>query len=527
MAAELILVVDDGQENREFVVDYVLKPNGYQALVAKDGKDCVDMLAQHKPDLILLDYQMPRMNGIDVLKAMTAQSINIPVILMTFYGSEEIAIEVYRLGVRDYVRKPFTIDEMLLAIERSLNDVRLRQEKDALTERVIQNNRELQLRLQELNVLYSIGKSVTALTEIEQLLPRVVDAAVKLTNAEEGFLHLLEKEKTVCRAAKRANQPRAEWVNIEVQDKVAARVIETAQPVIVTPEGSKSKGSTYTTAAAPLVIGNQVIGVLGVRNVSQNAAVFTRHDSALLSALTDYAAIAIENSRNYEALRVAKDNEKAKIRTMFQRFVPPRVVDHVLERPENAQLGGKRQEITVLFADIRGYSAYAENISPEKVVEMLNDYMSLAANVILSYGGTLDKYLGDGIMAIFNAPEVQVNHVNQAVEAALTLQQAARELAAQRSEDLTFGIGINVGEAVVGYIGTDSAINYTAVGDAVNVAKRIQEAAKPGQILIEETVVRRLNGDAKVETIGELKFKNRTQPVSVYELISYTPVTSP
>jgi len=94
LAAELILVVDDGQENREFVVDYVLKPNGYQALVAKDGKDCVDMLAQHKPDLILLDYQMPRMNGIDVLKAMTAQSINIPVILMTFYGSEEIAIEV-------------------------------------------------------------------------------------------------------------------------------------------------------------------------------------------------------------------------------------------------------------------------------------------------------------------------------------------------------------------------------------------------------------------------------------------------
>jgi class 3 adenylate cyclase/CheY-like chemotaxis protein len=481
----------------------------------------MDLLDQHKPDLILLDYQMPRMNGIDVLKAMHERGISIPVILMTFYGSEEIAIEVYRLGVRDYVRKPFTVDELLIAIERSLDDVRLRHEKDALTERLIQSNRDLQLRLHELNVLYSVGKSVTALTELEHLLPRVVDAAIKVTNAEEGYLYLVEKDKLICRAAKRHQASRAEWVEFEVQDKVAARVIETGSPVIVTPEGGSGK-NMLSTAAAPLVIRNQVIGILGVRNVSPGAPAFTRHDSALLSALTDYAAIALENSRNYEALRVAKDYEKAKIRTMFARFVPPRVVDQILERPEHVQLGGKRQEITVLFADIRGYTAFAEKLPPEKVVEMLNDYLSLAANVILSYGGTLDKYLGDGIMAIFNAPEAQTNHVDQAVEAALMLQQASREVSAQRGDQLTFGIGIHVGDAVVGYIGTDSAINYTAVGDAVNVAKRIQEAAKPGQILVEQTIVKRLNGHAQTAQIGELKFKNRSQEVTVFELIAYT-----
>ncbi len=525
MADELILVVDDGQENREFVVDYVLKQNGYRAITAKDGMECMDMIAQHHPDLILLDYQMPRMNGIDVLKAMNDRGITTPVILMTFYGSEEIAIEVYRLGVRDYIRKPFTIEEMLFAIERSLNDVRLRQEKEALTERVIASNRELQFRLQELNILYSIGKSVTALTELPQLLPRIVDAAVKLTNAEEGFLYLTSGSGTrmICQAIKRHGNPRAEWLSQEIDDRVAARVVETKQPIIVTPEGAKS-GRLLATAAAPLVIRDRVIGVLGVRNVSGRAQAFTRHDSALLSALTDYAAIALENSRNYEALRVRKEHEKAKIRTMFQRFVPPRVVDLILEHPEQVQLGGKRQEISILFADIRGYSAYSENLPPEAVVAMLNDYLSLAANVVLSYGGTLDKYLGDGIMAIFNAPEVQENHVSQAAQAALMLQTAAREMSAQRQDPLAFGIGLHVGEAVVGYVGTDMAINYTAIGDVVNVAKRLQEAAKPGQILVEEAFAHRLNanGGAQLQSIGSITAKNRTKPIEVYELLAQT-----
>lgn len=530
MADELILVVDDGQENREFVVDYVLKPNGYRAATAKDGKECLDAIDRLKPDLILLDYQMPRMNGIEVLRNMTERAINIPVILMTFYGSEEIAIEVYRLGVRDYVRKPFTVDEMLIAVERSLNDVRLRQEKDALTERLIQANRELQFRLQELNILYSIGKSVTAQIDMQQLLPRIVDAAVKLTEAEEGYLYLIHHDKLICQASKRQSSNRAEWANVEVNDRVAARVVETKQPIIVMPDNAKGGKTPYTTAAAPLLIRDSVIGVLGVRNVSPGMEPFSRHDSALLSALTDYAAIAIENSRNYEALRISKDHEKAKIRTMFQRFVPPRVVDDILAKPDQVQLGGKRQEISILFADLRGYSAYAENMPPEKVVEMLNDYLSLAANVILSYGGTLDKYLGDGIMAIFNAPEPQADHVNQAAQAAVMLQIAARDLSGQRGDGLAFSVGIHVGEAVVGYVGTDSAINYTAIGDAVNVAKRLQESAKAGQILVEDSVVQRLNGtvpsgSVQVQPIGSLTLRNRSKQVQVFELLNYTPAS--
>lgn len=519
MAGELVLVVDDGKENCDFIVQYILEPNGYQALVAKDGREGLDMIARHHPDLILLDYQMPRMNGIDVLNAMSANGWNIPVILMTFYGSEEIAIEVFRIGVRDYVKKPFSVEEMIAAIERNMTEVRLRREKDALTERLIQANRELQLRVQELNILYSVGKSVTSLAEIEQVLTRIVDASIKITSAEESYLHLVYKNKLLCQAQKRHNQQRAESVNYEINDSIAAHVVSTGQPLMLTPEADNGRTPT-SVAYAPLVLRGVVIGVLGVRNVSAIAGPFTKHHTALLSALTDYAAIAIENARNVEQMRQTKETEKARIRSTFQRFVPPQVVDQILENPNMLQLGGKRKEVSILFADLRGYTAYSENLPPEGVVEMLNDYLSLAANVILSYGGTLDKYMGDGLMALFNAPDDIEDHVMAAMESALTLTQGAREMASQRHDGLSFSIGIHVGEAVVGYIGTDSAINYTAVGDVVNLAKRLQESAKPGQILVEESIIRRLGGRVQALPLGEMKVKGRQRVVQVYELLA-------
>lgn len=304
---ERILIVDDGRENREFIAAYILEPNGYQALMAKDGREGLEMALAERPDLILLDYQLPRLNGIEVLEALAEKGVNIPVILMTFYGSEEVAVEVYRLGVRDYIKKPFSVEEMLLAIERCLGDVRLRREKDALTERLIQSNRELQMRLQELNVLYSIGKSVTSLTDMNQLLPRIVDAAIKLTNAEEGQLYLVEDDALVCRALRRHNNARAVAVSDPVDDPIAQHVAASGQPLILTPEQlGNNPRAPHSVASAPLIIREAVIGVLSVANVSSSARVFTKHDSALLSALTDYAAIAIENSRNYEALRQAQ-----------------------------------------------------------------------------------------------------------------------------------------------------------------------------------------------------------------------------
>lgn len=523
MAGEQILVVDDGRENREFVVEYVLEPNGYQAMTARDGLEGFEMAMEHLPDLILLDLQMPRMNGMQVIESLAQHNMNIPIILMTFHGSEEIAIEAYRMGVRDYVKKPYSIDEMLAAVERSLTEVRLRKEKEALMERVLQANRELQRRLQELNVLYSVGKSVTALMELDRLLTRIVDAATQITGAEESHIHLLQGDKLICRAHKRPNTARAVPVNLEMNDRAALHVLETGQPLAMTPEQLAElhlpDGGPVAVAYAPLTLKNAVIGVLGVDNVTPGSHAFSKHDAALLSALTDYAAISIENARNFGELKLAKEREKAQIRDAFEKFVPPSVVDRALYDPGAMKLGGKRQEISVLFADIRGYTTWSENAPPEQVVEMLNDYLSLAAEVILSWGGTLDKFLGDGLMAVFNAPDVQSDHVHRATDAALALMSAAEEKSRERGDTICYSVGVAVGDAVVGNIGTQRAMNYTAIGDTVNLAKRLQEYAAPKQILVEEEIVKRLGNRVQVRALGEVKLKGRKKQSFAYELL--------
>lgn len=517
MVGELILVADDGQENREFIVDYVLNPNGFRAQVARDGREALDLIASNPPDLILLDYQMPRMTGIDVLRAMQANNWNIPAILMTFYGSEEVAVEVYRLGVRDYIKKPFSIDEMLEAIERSLTEVRLRRERDELTDRLVKSNRELQLRMQEFRILHGVGKSITSLADAPNLLHNLVDSALNLTGANEGYLYLLRRGRLMCQAQKRPAQGRPEVVDYEASDPAAQHVLDTGQAMLVTPEPDQAKPSL---AYVPLVLRDELIGVLGVR--SDAATPLSKHHAALLNSLANYAVIALENVRLLEQSREQTEGDRNRVQSLFQRFVPPQVVDLVLANPNALQLGGRRRDVTVLFTDIRGYTAFAEQMPPEKVVEMLNDYLSLAANVIMSYGGTLDKYIGDGLMAIFNAPGDEPQHVRAALEAAVTLQQGAAELAAQRGDGLAFGVGIHTGEAIVGFIGTDSALNYTAVGDAVNVAKRLQEAARPGQILIEDTIVQLTGNRIQAHPLGELKMKGRKRNAVVYELQGLT-----
>jgi class 3 adenylate cyclase/DNA-binding response OmpR family regulator len=517
VASETILIVDDGQDNREFIIEYVLKPHGFKYLTARDGEEGLRMALKHDPDLILLDLQMPRLNGIQVLEQLYDNNREIPVILMTFHGSEEIAIEVYRMGVKDYIKKPYYPEEMLDAIERALGETRLRREKDALTNRVLQANQELQRRLQEFEVLYNIGKMVTSNMNLEKLLPQVVDAAVQITNAEEGTVTLIESKQLICRAHKPPNMTRAISSQLPIQDKFIAHAIRNRESLTLGPEqlrrGTQALNAPKSLACAPLVIGDRVLGAITVTNHSSDATLFDKQDTIMLNALGDYIAIAIENSRNYHALRV----EREKVQDTFERFVAPSVVHRALT--DDVKPGGIRQEITVLFADIRGYTTFSETASPEKVLDVLNHYLSVAGEAIMGFEGTLDKFLGDGIMAIFNAPNPQEDHVLRAAEAAITLREAVNGINAAYGYKLAYSVGLHVGEAVVGYVGTSYAVNYTAIGDTVNLAKRLQENAAPNQILADESVINRLGDLAKSRALGYLQVKGRKTPVSAYELL--------
>ncbi|MDE3090637.1 MAG: GAF domain-containing protein [Chloroflexota bacterium] len=218
---------------------------------------------------------------------------------------------------------------------------------------------------------------------------------------------------------------------------------------------------------------------------------------------------------------VTEKRRLAATQAMFRRYVAPAVVDRLPDNPDLLKLGGHRQELTILFADIRGFTHFSEPLPPEELVDVLNAYLSIAADVILKHEGTLDKFMGDAVMAIFNAPLPQNEHALIAAKAALGMRAAVTHLHDRLPPPLRlhFGIGIHTGEAVVGNVGTEQQMNFTAIGDAVNLAKRLQENAKGGQILLSEQTYARVRQQVEAHALPSLKVKGRRAITEVWELV--------
>lgn len=215
--------------------------------------------------------------------------------------------------------------------------------------------------------------------------------------------------------------------------------------------------------------------------------------------------------------------ERKRITGVFGRYVAPQVVRKILEEGEaGLQLGGTRREITVLFVDIRGFTPLSENARPEEVVAILNEYLGLCANAIFRFEGTLDKFIGDAAMAIFNAPLNLEDHEYRAVCAAWAMKSGAGELEKKLIEKygrgIQFGIGINTGTAVVGNIGASFRMDYTAIGDTVNTAARLESNAKAGQILLSRSTYDKVKDRVYATAMGEIKVKGKTQGIAVYQL---------
>lgn len=203
------------------------------------------------------------------------------------------------------------------------------------------------------------------------------------------------------------------------------------------------------------------------------------------------------------------------------RYAPPAVVEQLLRDPSQLKLGGVRKPIAIVFADIRGFTTYSEHLAPEALVEVLNTYLAFAAEAVLEYEGTLDKFIGDAVMGLFNVPLDQTYYTLRAVKAALKMQANIYNYHQRVGVDrrLNFGVGINAGEAVVGNIGTEMQRNYSAIGDSVNYAKRLQENAKGGQILISRAAYEHVRDLIEVRELPPLQVKGRSTPEQVFEVV--------
>lgn len=317
MAGETVLAVDDREDSLKFLQEYVLEPNGYKMIRAHNGLEALEIVTSQPVDLIISDLVMPQMGGLELLESLREKGLDIPTILMTFHGSEGTAVRAFRLGARDYIIKPFAIEEMLNAIDRSLTESRLRQERDRLTQTVLKVNRQLENRVQELRFLYGIGRSVTSLQNLEQILNRIVEAAVYLTGAEEGSLMLVDPEtgELYLRAERGMGEKSAKTLRIKIQDSIAGKVVRTGKPVMI---GGMNEDDTFKVKTGyfvksllnvPLKVKDRVIGVMAVHNKTMIKPFSDRHLN-LLMALADYASIAIDNARLYA--RLSSDVSRAR-----------------------------------------------------------------------------------------------------------------------------------------------------------------------------------------------------------------------
>jgi len=217
---------------------------------------------------------------------------------------------------------------------------------------------------------------------------------------------------------------------------------------------------------------------------------------------------------------------KHRILKEFKKYVAPQVLEQMYKSGElSIKLGGEARDIAVLFVDIRGFTTLSEKLEPEQVVEMLNEYLALTTEAIFANGGTLDKFIGDATMAVFNAPVDLPDYEARAVQAALDIVHGAAKVNEHIKEkigcEVAFGVGVNCGKAVVGNIGCETRMDYTAIGDTVNTAARLEGKAKGGQVVISETLKERLEGRLITEPLGTMELKGKAEPLAVYGVLGF------
>lgn len=314
MSEETILVVDDNPQITDYLTGTILPGMGYKALAAYNGETAFQLVQKHRQDidLILLDLQLPDTNGLELLRRLNHHGLGIPTILVTAHGSEQVAVDAFRLGVQDYLTKPIDIDGLKTAIDRALAQTHLQREKNRL-------NAQLQEQVAWLTTLTQIGRSMTSTLEINEVLRRIVEAGVQVTHADEGFLALLDKEsgQLYLRAAKNIDEDRIRTMRLPVTDTLVGHVLRSQRPLRAsqTTQGAPLKVSTgylvYSLLHVPILSKGVALGVLSVDNRTKRK-VFKERDEIVLSSLADYAAVALENAGLYHQARM-EINERRRV----------------------------------------------------------------------------------------------------------------------------------------------------------------------------------------------------------------------
>ncbi|MBX3248217.1 MAG: GAF domain-containing protein [Myxococcales bacterium] len=401
-----------------------------------------------------------------------------------------------------------------------------------LPERLVQDNDALRRDYEKLRASYELMQAIGVELDVDRLLAKIVDAAFQILPADRGVVLLYDDDRQLKPRCVRTKQTKAAGEEVVLSTTIIEEVLRDKAAVLSSDASvdSRFQGAhsiimqgIRSSMAVPLIHGNEVFGIMMLDSqIAANA--FTEKDLQLFQNVANQAAIAVQNS-----LYARKLQAEAVTRERFQRLLSPAIAEQVISGKLEVKKGGELRETTVLFSDIRGFTSMSESIPAQDVVHMLNDYFELMVELIFENEGTLDKFVGDEIMALFGAP---VGHADDALRAVRTamkmLQVLEREFNAPRRAQgkptFEIGIGINTGEVVAGYLGSSKALEYTVIGDTVNTGARLCSVAKAGQCIISEFTFEKVKDHFDVEELPPQQVKGKAKALKIYNVLGFRDV---
>jgi adenylate cyclase len=377
---------------------------------------------------------------------------------------------------------------------------------------------------QKLSILLEVSKELGRAVDMDSILGKIVEQAYTVLTVDRVAIQLMDDTGTlvtkIAKDKRGGDQPRAVPQSIArqaVADKVALSG-DAGQDVGFEKGASIVLQAVRSFICSPLMAGEgRVLGVMYVDNVSASHK-FTEEDLDFVIAFAGIAAVAIENSQFAERIR-----KEALARSNFERYFTPQLAQRIATAGEGAKLGGDKREVTVLFSDIRGFTALSETMPPADMAAILTDYFTEMVDCVFRNEGTLDKFIGDAVMAQWGAPIGTPEDPDKAMVAAIEMMAELDKLnlkwKAEGRPELQIGIGLNHGEAFAGNIGSEKRLEYTVIGDTVNTASRLCSAAGPGEILISEEMRKSLKTVPALAVMPPMELKGKSQPVPVYRVV--------
>jgi adenylate cyclase len=376
----------------------------------------------------------------------------------------------------------------------------------------------------KLALLLEVSRGLSRATDLQSMLETMAGMVFQILDVDRVAIDLLdERGGRIPRISRDRSGARIERA---VPRSIASKVVDDRVAILSgnAPEDSRFGGTSIlaqrvrSAMCAPLIgSADRVEGILYVDNLTTPHR-FDDDDLDFLVAFSSIAAVAVENSRFAERIQ-----REALVRSNFERFFTPALAARIAASPGAVQLGGEKRPIAVLFSDIRGFTAIAEGMRPDAVAELLSEYFTTMVGVVFQHGGTLDKFIGDAMLAQWGAPISAPDDPDRAMRAALDM---ARELdvlnarwVAEGRPRIEIGIGLNYGESFAGYIGSEHRLEYTVIGDAVNTASRLCSAAEGGEILLTEEMRAALAAAPELRERGTMALRGKRQPVPVYSVV--------